>query len=258
VEFREVPRADNGLIIREAGSGPTIWYFHDEVSAQPGLMAARLAERFHVLAPVIPGFDGAERPGWAETVQDIADLYLQPVRSRHREGEALVLAGSSMGAWIAAEVALGLFDLEPRLALAGPLGLFLPGHQPADHWFMTDEDRDATLYHDPSRKPLVSPEEFIANESMTARLGWNPRFASPRLAPRLGRLRFPVLLLWGAEDRLLPTAHREQWARLLPQSATVVLDNCGHYPVYERPREMAAEVTRFVEQHAQLAEGVPS
>ena len=258
MEFREISRAGDDLIIREAGGGPTVWYIHDEVSAEPGAVAADLAARFHVLAPVIPGFAGAGRPDWVETTQDVADLYLEPVRRHQQSNEDLVLIGSSMGAWVAVEVALALFDLEPRLALAGPLGLYLPGHPPADHWFMTDEDRDVTLYHDPSRKPSVPAEEFIANESMAARMGWNPRFASPRLAPRLNRLRFPAMVVWGANDRLLPAAHREQWARLLPQSATVVLDGCGHYPAYERPHEMAAALTEFVEQHTRTAEGVSS
>jgi pimeloyl-ACP methyl ester carboxylesterase len=243
--FVDVSWVTQDLTVREAGRGPTVWYLHDEVSARPGPVAARLTERCHVVAPVHPGFGGADRPEWIETVPDLADHYLAAVRSFHRPGEPLVLIGSSLGAWIATELALLLTDLAPRLVLIGPLGLFVPGHQPADHWFMTDDERDATLYHDVSRKPGVPLPEFIANEAMTARVGWNPRLASRRLAPRLSRLRAPVLTIWGRQDALLPAAHRTRWGELLPQSASLVLDDCGHYPVYERPVDVAEAITRF-------------
>lgn len=251
--------AENGDVpVRSAGTGPALWYFHDEVSVGPGPAAARLAEDFRVLAPIHPGFAGAPRPSWVETVRDVADVYLPMVRSRHKAGTPLVLIGSSLGGWIAVEVALAVYDLDPHVVLIGPLGLSVPGHPPADHWFMTDAERDATLFCDPAAKPEVELEEFIGNESMTARLGWSPRFADRSLLPRLRRLTSPVLTIWGREDRLLPSAHRTEWAVRLPQSTSVLLTRCGHYPVYERPDEVAAAVTAFVARHTALPQGVPS
>ena len=250
---------DNGEVtVRSAGAGPVVWYFHDEVTVGPGPAATRLAEEFRVLAPIHPGFAGAARPPWVETVRDIADVYLPVVRSRHRAGTPLVLAGSSLGAWIAVEVALAVYDLDPHVVLISPLGLAIPGHPPADHWFMTDDERDATLFHNAATKPDIELEEFIENESMTARLGWNPRFSDRSLLPRLRRLTSPVLTIWGRDDRLLPAAHRTEWGVRLPQSTSVLLTRCGHYPVYERSDEVAAAVTAFVSRHTALPQGVPT
>lgn len=233
------------LTVREAGSGQTVWYFHDELSVETNLVSDSVAESHRVLAPMHPGYGNAPRPSWVENVHDIADLYLQPVLAS-ADGVRVSIVGSSIGAWIAAETALLAYERVERLVLIGPLGLRVPGFPPADHWFMRDDEREATLFADPANKPSASPDEFMANEAMTARLGWNPRFASHRLGPRLGRLRMPVLLVWGEQDALLPPEHREAWKAALPNCREVVIGGCGHYPVYEQSSEVASIIKDFL------------
>lgn len=220
------------------GKGPSVWYFHDEVSVGPGPVAEALADDFEVIAPIHPGFSESPRPDWVVDVEDVAELY----RDRLVSDEPFVLVGSSVGAWIATELAFLLAESVMHLWLIGPIGLHVQDHPPADHWFQTDAERDAILFSDPAKKPVVEPDEYIANEAMFARLGWNPRLASRRMGPRLERLTVPTTIIWGKEDALIPPEHVVAWQEKLPQAHTITLPDSGHYPVYEQPEVVAKSV----------------
>jgi pimeloyl-ACP methyl ester carboxylesterase len=64
------------------------------------------------------------------------------------------------------------------------------------------------------------------------------RMATHVLAPPepfLRRIEAPVLLLWGAQDRMVPASHAADYARELRDSRTVVLERIGHVPMEEDP-----------------------
>jgi pimeloyl-ACP methyl ester carboxylesterase len=48
---------------------------------------------------------------------------------------------------------------------------------------------------------------------------------------------FPVLIVWGANDRIFPVSHARRAARVLPGARVEVFDDCGHMPQIEKPRE---------------------
>jgi pimeloyl-ACP methyl ester carboxylesterase len=54
------------------------------------------------------------------------------------------------------------------------------------------------------------------------------------------------LILWGAHDRLVTTAHAHAYAASLPDARVVVLPDSGHYPWLETPEPFAEEVERFL------------
>jgi pimeloyl-ACP methyl ester carboxylesterase len=69
---------------------------------------------------------------------------------------------------------------------------------------------------------------------------------SPKLRGRLARAKVPALILWGAQDLLVPAAHACAYAASLPDARVVVLPGAGHYPWLETPDRFAEEVERFV------------
>ena len=62
----------------------------------------------------------------------------------------------------------------------------------------------------------------------------------------LESLATPALLVWGRDDTLTPLANGERMAAGLPDARLVVLDDCGHSPAEERPRELLAELLPFL------------
>jgi len=64
--------------------------------------------------------------------------------------------------------------------------------------------------------------------------------------PFLRGIRAPVLLLWGAQDRMVPAPHAADYARELPNSRTVTLPDLGHVPMEEDPARSLAPVLEFL------------
>jgi pimeloyl-ACP methyl ester carboxylesterase len=52
---------------------------------------------------------------------------------------------------------------------------------------------------------------------------------------RLEQLDAPTLIVWGREDRIVPSADAAEFGRRLRNSSTVIFGGCGHLPMAERP-----------------------
>ncbi len=63
---------------------------------------------------------------------------------------------------------------------------------------------------------------------------------------RLDEIEAPTLVIWGAQDRLLPVAHAHLAAKRLPNARLHIFDPCGHVPNIERPQEYNALVIDFL------------
>jgi pimeloyl-ACP methyl ester carboxylesterase len=64
--------------------------------------------------------------------------------------------------------------------------------------------------------------------------------------PFLRRIEAPVLLLWGALDRMVPASHAADYERILREHRTVVLPGLGHVPMEEDPARSLAPVLDFL------------
>ena len=62
-------------------------------------------------------------------------------------------------------------------------------------------------------------------------------------------LRLPVLILWGAQDRITHVSSVQVLERYLPNSKTVIMPDCGHMPMLERPKEAAMDYVTFLKEH---------
>ena len=57
----------------------------------------------------------------------------------------------------------------------------------------------------------------------------------------------PALVLWGKQDKVFPVAQAAVAGRVLPDARVIEIDRCGHYPQWEQPDRMAAEVLAFID-----------
>jgi pimeloyl-ACP methyl ester carboxylesterase len=60
-----------------------------------------------------------------------------------------------------------------------------------------------------------------------------------------GRLRCPVRLIWGLEDRWIPVERGRELARLLPSCALIELPDCGHLMQEDAPEAVVAAALGF-------------
>jgi pimeloyl-ACP methyl ester carboxylesterase len=237
-------RGGNGapLLFLHGGGGVGIWL--------PSM--ARLAKRFDVIAPEHPGFGASDTPPWLDTVADLANFYLEFLD--HFDLRGVHIVGSSLGGWIAAELAVRNASRLASLTLIGSAGIHVDGVPQVDTFLSNEEQRVRDLFYDADLAEAViasgeRPEmqdAALKNRTITARLSWQPRAHDPNLRKWLHRIRLPTLLIWGAEDRLFPPAYAEAFRGLIPGANVVVLPQCGHLPQVEQGDAFAEALESFL------------
>ena len=237
---------------RRSGKGAPLVFLHGAGGVSTVLpFMERLAERFDVLIPDHPGYGRSDEPAWLENIHDVAYFYLDFLE---RLGlQKVVLAGASMGGWMALEVAVRNTSRLRCLVLNAPAGVAAPGVEPIDNFLLSPEEAVRALVFDQriADKKLAQPmppealDIALKNRHTTARLAWEPRLHDPHLAKWLHRVDVPVCLVWGAEDRVLPVGLGRELKRLLRSAELRVLEGCGHLPHEEKVDEYCDIVFRF-------------
>jgi pimeloyl-ACP methyl ester carboxylesterase len=238
--------------LRRGGKGRPLLYLHgaNGVPAVAPFMET-LAARFDVLAPEHPGFGASDEPEWLENIHDLAYFYLDFLE--HLGLREVLLVGGSLGGWVALEMAVRDVSRLREMVLIGPSGLSVPGIVPGDIFLWSPEDTAKNLFHDPSHaeKMLaqpVTPEAVdlqLKNRHAVARLGWEPRLHDPFLGKWLHRVRVPVKLIWGEQDKVWPAAMAAEYAKRIPGAEVAIVPRCGHLPQIEKPQEFCELVFGF-------------
>jgi pimeloyl-ACP methyl ester carboxylesterase len=226
--------------LRRAGKGDPLLFLHG-ASGAPVILPfmEKLAERFDVLVPEHPGYGQSDEPAWLENIHDMAYFYLDFLQQLNLKNVTLV--GSSMGGWMAMELAVRSTARLKSVILVSPAGLAAPGVQPADIFLMSPEDVVRGLFFDQKLAEQrlampVTPEAIdmgLKNRHTTARLAWEPRLHDPFLPKWLHRIDVPVKVIWGKEDRILPSSYVPFYRKVFPKAEFHVFENCGHLPHVE-------------------------
>ena len=66
------------------------------------------------------------------------------------------------------------------------------------------------------------------------------------IEPEINKIRCPTLIIWGAEDELIPLEAGRRLNSMIAGSRLVVFDKCGHLPQAEMPERFVGEVRGFV------------
>jgi pimeloyl-ACP methyl ester carboxylesterase len=253
--YRETFETFRGCKIRlmRGGQGTPLLFLHGGGGAPMWLpFMEQLSQRFDVIVPEHPGYGGSDTPEWLDNVGDLAYFYLDVV-------EALGLAeihlvGTSLGGWIAAEIAVRSCAKLATLTLSAAVGIHVKGVPKGDLFMWSREQLVRNLYHDPKLAEAVLAQPvsddalmtYAKNQLASAKLGWNPRLYNPHLHKWLHRISVPTLLVWGDDDKLVPLPHGPAYAALIPGARLHVIEQCGHVPHVERAEEFLKTVADFI------------
>ncbi len=248
--------ADTAVELFSGGSGPPLLFLHGaggNAGWQP--YHEELAKTYTVYVPSQPGFNGTERPGWVYTINDVAHFNLAMARTLGLE--QYVLMGSSMGGWVAAEMAAMCHCDLRALILVGAAGIKPEQSDIAEIFMVSAETRMNQRFYDISQVPnaeqyqqgnLTPEEQLVAhtNQEMASRLCWRPYLYNPSLPFYLPQVTTPTLLVWGRQDAIIPVECGELFQAALPNATLRVIDNCGHSPALEKPAEFLTVVNEFL------------
>ncbi len=72
------------------------------------------------------------------------------------------------------------------------------------------------------------------------------RFATPREAPVTGALPVPTLIMWGADDQLIPLSSAGWFARQIHRAKVIVYPGVGHLMMEEIPERSASDLLNWL------------
>lgn len=214
----------------------------------------RLAEVRRVVAPSLPGFPGARGHGALDDIADWVTATLDVLEASGLEGADLV--GASLGATLAVEAAAFARAAVRRLVLVAPFGLFDPGEPVADPWAREPRELSQLLSTRPERleAALSRPDgadpadwETALRHSDEAAARLLRPFGDRGLAKRLHRVRAPTLLVWGAEDRVVPPSYAKRFASGIGGWVEIrEIAEAGHVAELDQPDRVAEAILRFL------------
>ncbi|MBS1886080.1 MAG: alpha/beta fold hydrolase [Actinobacteria bacterium] len=242
-----------GFSLREGGSGRPCLVLHGgggPVTVAP--LSRALSRTMRTLTPTHPGWDG-ELPEGISQIADLAALYGRHLATADLED--VVVIGSSLGGWIAAELCLGVEAARiTDLVLIDAVGIAVEGETLADFFALDARGVAEHSFHDADRF-YVDPESLSTEqrrrgrdgiEAMRALVG-DPYLHDPGLRDRLAGIAVPTLVIWGEDDRIASAAYGRAYAASIPGARFEPVRECGHVPQLERPEETLALIERFLD-----------
>jgi pimeloyl-ACP methyl ester carboxylesterase len=238
------------------GQGRPIVWLHGEEGLDPTApFIEMLSAHGQVLAPSHPGFGHSPDATSVDSVDDLAYLYLDLLAEGNLR-DAVVI-GSSLGGWIAAEMAVRSTERLRGLVLVAPVGIKIGDRETRDipDIFALPPGEVLRLqYREPERAAIdpskLSDDQMTViarNREATALYAWEPYFHNPKLRQRLHRIKVPTLLLWGVDDRFVAAAnYGAAYRDAIPGARLETIDRAGHFPHLEQPETLVEKVRAFL------------
>lgn len=215
----------------------------------------RLAACYDVIVPEHPGFGGRPMPPWLDCMPDLANFHLDLIDQLKLERVHLV--GTSLGGWMAADLAYRCCARLATLTLVGAAGLRVAGEDGVDIFLRSEEQGLRDRFHDQARADeavarMLAPEMEdvrLNNAIAIARVAWQPRLHDPQLGKWLHRISVPTLVVWGEHDKLLSRAHADAFKSAIPGSRLAIIPNCGHAVALEQPDALVEAILDHTSKH---------
>jgi len=266
VDWREHQRwltiGGSRVNVIELGSGPPIVFIHGLSGSWQNFLEQLpvFAREHRVIAFDLPGFGESDMPDAKITIRGYGE-WVAALLDELGVGTAAVV-GNSMGGFIGIELAIRFPQRVERLVLVSAAGLsieYLRNERALavlnafesrlaayTGWLATKSDALARrprarqmIFGIVAAHPDRLPGPLVAEQVRgSGKAGFIPALDALTDYPirnRLGEIACPVLIVWGANDKLVPARDADEFARLIPNSRKVVWQDTGHVAMLERP-----------------------
>jgi pimeloyl-ACP methyl ester carboxylesterase len=179
--------------------------------------------------------------------------------------EKCAMAGSSLGGWLAWEMAIRRADRVTKLVLIAPAG-FMEAHNVPLPFKMARTPVLGMVMKFAIKKSVLRKflnQVFVDQKQVTddlvdryydliSREGNHEAFyamANGKYKSRTNKLKHitaPTLIMWGEEDSWLPIENGYWFQVCIPNSELIVYEGVGHIPMEEIPERTARDLRKFL------------
>lgn len=234
------------------GDGPPLLLLHGHPSRalEWGPLLPTLTKQHRVIAIDFLGYGESDAPDVDYSISTQTGVVLGLVDLLGLQQTDVL--GFSMGGWVALKLAAEHPERVRRLVLVDSGGLkFNTTLTPESFVPQTlVEFREFETLHSDRRLPNFVARDLIRLSQERAwvlrRVGASLLSFHDALDGQLEKVRMPVLLIWGKEDRLISYEVAHRFERELPQAKLIGLEGCGHLALWECSDRVRPEVLVFL------------
>jgi pimeloyl-ACP methyl ester carboxylesterase len=197
-----------------------------------------LASRYRVFLVDLPGFGRLRRLHRRFTL-DTAASWLRAWLRAADVGRAHLI-GHSMGAFISAQIAAASPELVDRLVLVSAAGI-PTGRSLAD---CIRRVPGGWRHRAPGTWRLVLIDALLTRPSVVMRTA--RALLTQDLRTTLAEIRAPTLVVWGADDPMMPVECAAAFRNGIPGARALLLPRAGHLPMISRPEEFNRALRSFL------------
>jgi len=246
-----VLKEEHGFSYIDEGEGEVLLLLH-------GLMGAlsnwdKVIEEFRgqyrVIIPILPIYD---LPLLTTGVKTLAKYVHKFVK--YKKLNNVTLLGNSLGGHVALIYVLAHPTYVKAMVLTGSSGLYenaFGGSFPRRESYDFVKEKVEYTFYDPktATKELVDDVYRIINDrhSVIRILAMAKSAIRHNMNADLHKIKIPVSLIWGRDDKITPPEVAVEFNQLLPDSELHWIDKCGHAPMMEQPEEFNKYLKPFLE-----------
>lgn len=255
VEFTKetVNMLGGNVVYQRGGAGEPMLYLHGAgVVSQAVPFMKHLGAHFDLIVPQHPGMGVSDAPAWLHNMHDMALFYHDFID--HFGLEDIHLVGTSIGGWLAATIAYINPAPFKSVTLACAAGLHNPDIPKGPVGGKTAADTLRFVIHDQKLAeamiaklpPGVDEHPNSLKSKKTTGIMAGESRHDPSMPTWLHRLKMPVHIIWGKQDKLAPVGYADEYKKYLPHAKVTLYDNCGHLPYTEYPERYATDIADFI------------
>ena len=238
--------------IETGGTGETLLLLHGlfgALSNFKGLLDS-FGKAYNVVVPILPIYDMPLRKVSLKGLLQHIGAFV-----KHKGYDSMHVLGNSLGGHLALLFTLAYPEKVRSMILTGSSGLFEKAMgstfpKRGDYEYIKKKTKETFYNPEVATKELVDEVFDIVNNRMKAIrvIAMAKSAIRNNLEEELPKIKVPTLLIWGKQDSITPPFVAEQFHELIPNSKLVFIDQCGHAPMMEHPKEFAAHLEAFLEE----------
>lgn len=248
-----VVKEENGFRYIEQGTGEVLLLLHGLMGALSNwqYVIEEFSKDYRVIIPMLPIYELPLLTIGVKTLSKFVHKFIQ-----YKKLENVIVLGNSLGGHVGLIYALNHPEKLKAMVLAGSSGLYenaFGGSFPRRESYDFIQEKVEYTFYSPktATKELVDDVyESVNNRHKIIRLLAMAKSAiRHNMAKDLHKIKMPVALIWGKNDKITPPEVAVEFSQLLPNVELTWVDECGHAPMMEQPVEFNRLLKIFLEKN---------
>ncbi|KHJ38525.1 4,5:9,10-diseco-3-hydroxy-5,9,17-trioxoandrosta-1(10),2-diene-4-oate hydrolase [Pedobacter glucosidilyticus] len=244
-------KEENGFKYIEEGEGEVLLLLHGLMGALSNWeeVILEFKDRYRVVIPMLPIYD---LPLLTTGVKSLAKFVHKFVK--FKKFQNVIVLGNSLGGHVGLVFVTSHPEFVRSLVLTGSSGLYensFGGSFPKRENYDFIKEKVEFTFYDPATatKELVDEVFETVNDryKVIRILAMAKSAIRHNMSKDLHKIKLPVSLIWGRNDRITPPEVAEEFNNLLPNSDLYWIDKCGHAPMMEQPAEFNQILNKVLE-----------